>query len=84
MNQPDNQTTVVPFPSKTTAPMQIGYTVTDASDERLVLGIVAQTEQGSWHALTEQGAFICTTSSFDHAVAEVRDYHLTTGGASER
>ena len=84
MNQPDNQTTVVPFPSKTAAPMQVGYTVTDASDDRVVLGLIAQTEHGSWHAMTEQGTLICTTSSFDHAVAEVRDHHLTKGGASER
>ena len=61
-----------------------GYTVTDAWDEGVVLGLIAQTEQGSWQALTEQGILICTTSSFDPAVAEVRDHHLTTGGASER
>ena len=84
MNQTAAQTTVVPFPSKMPVPMQGGNTDTDASPERVVLGTVTQIEQGSWQAMTEQGILICTTSSFDHAVAEVRDHHLTTGGASER
>ena len=84
MNQPDNQTTVVPFPSKSPGPMVVSYAVTDEKDEGVVWGHIAQTETGSWQALTEQGILICTTSSFDHAVAEVRDHHLTQGGASER